>query len=157
MVRAWPCKGPDLTPGWATEVLKVKPWGKKKAPLLPSDPNVLCLFPETFYFHIYGVSMDPLPIFSAAFSALLCALETNLMGNANRFLSSLTSSSRTWAMQEGRLGKSPPAGQSDGREEVEVLMSLAPSSLDLEPAGPIPVLKALVPVEQPSPTTLWVC
>ena len=60
-------------------------------------------------------------------------------------------------MQEGRLGKSPPAGQSDGREEVEVLMSLAPSSLDLEPAGPIPVLKALVPVEQPSPTTLWVC
>ena len=42
--------------------------------------------------------MDPLPIFSAAFSALLCALETNLIGNANRFLSSLTSSSRTYVL-----------------------------------------------------------
>ena len=76
------------------------------------------------------------------------------MGNANRFLSSLTSSSRTWAMQEGKLGKSLAAGQSDVREEVEVLLSLAPSSLDLEPAGLIPVLKAPGPVEQPSPTAL---
>lgn len=70
----------------------------------------------------------------------------------NRFLSSLTSSCRTWAM-EGREGVGVSPYQQDNQTGGKVsAYVLAPSSLDLEPAGPIPVLKAPVPVEQPSPT-----